>query len=97
MNRVRSGFHDSNGEFVTADARVEYRFGGRRGTVNAIFQTGEAEVIFDDDADLWLVEWDHICKLPPWAEDKSTLRPDGWSLGGYPARWPSVSRLPQHG
>ena len=48
MNRVRSGFHDINREFVTADARVEYRFGGRRGTVNAILQTGEAEVIFDD-------------------------------------------------
>jgi hypothetical protein len=24
MNRVRSGFHDINREFVTADARVEY-------------------------------------------------------------------------
>ena len=63
MNRVISGFHDINREFVTADARVEYRFGGRPGTVNAIFQTGEAEVIFDDDADLWPVEWDHICKI----------------------------------
>ena len=56
-------FHD-NGEFVTADARVEYRSGARHGTVNAIFQDGEADVIFDDNADLYLVKWDHVCKLP---------------------------------
>jgi hypothetical protein len=47
---------------------VMYRFGARHGTVNAIFQDGEAEVIFDDDAGLYLVKWDHICKLPSWAE-----------------------------
>ena len=68
VTRLKPGFHDSNGEFVTADARVEYRFGARRGTVNAIFQDGEAEVIFDDDACLYLVKWGHICKLPSWAE-----------------------------
>jgi hypothetical protein len=61
MTRLKPDFHDSNGEFVTADARVEYRFGARHGTVNAIFQ---AEVIFDDDAGLYLAKWDHICKLP---------------------------------
>ena len=33
-------------------------------TVNAIFLDGEAEVIFDDNADLYLVKWDYICKLP---------------------------------
>ena len=64
MTRPKPGFHDRNGEFVTADARVEYRFGARHGTVNAIFQDGEAEVMFDDNADLYLVKWDHICKLP---------------------------------
>ncbi len=68
MTRLKPGFRDSNGEFVTADARVEYRFGGRRETVNAIFQDGEAEVMFDDDADLYLVKWDYIWKLPSWAE-----------------------------
>ena len=68
MTRLKPGFHDSNGEFVTADGRVEYRFGARHGTVNAIFQDGEAEVIFDEDAGLCLVKWDHICKLPSWAE-----------------------------
>jgi hypothetical protein len=68
MTKLKPGFHDSNGEFVTADARVEYRFGARHGTVNAIFQDGEAEVIFDDDAGLYLVKWDDICKLPSWAE-----------------------------
>ena len=68
MTRLTPGFHDSNGEFVTADARVEYRFGARHETVNAIFQDGEAEVIFDDDAGLYLVKWDHICKLPSCAE-----------------------------
>jgi hypothetical protein len=47
---------------------VMYRFGARHGTVNAIFQDGEAEVIFDDDAGLYLVKWDHFCKLPSWAE-----------------------------
>jgi hypothetical protein len=52
------GCHDSNGELITADTRVEYRFGTRHGTVNAIFQEGEAEVIFDDDADLYLAKWD---------------------------------------
>src|SRR5690348_13766592 len=68
MTRLKPGFHDSNGEFVTADARVEYRFGARHGTVNAIFQDGEAEVIFDDDADLYLVKRDYIWKLPSWAQ-----------------------------
>jgi hypothetical protein len=68
MTRLQPGFHDNNGEFVIADARVEYRFGARHGTVNAIFQYGEAEVIFDDDAGLYLVKWDHICKLPSCAE-----------------------------
>ena len=64
---VCGGFYDGNGEFVTADERVECRLGGR-GTVNAIFQGGEAEVMFDDDADLSLVKWDHIWKLPSWAQ-----------------------------
>jgi hypothetical protein len=41
---------------------------GGRGTVNAIFQGGESEVMFDDDADLSLVKWDHIWKLPSWAQ-----------------------------
>jgi len=68
MNRAAAGFHDANGEFVTADTRVEHRFEGRQGTVNAIFQNGEAEVIFDD-GDLDLVEWDHICKLSSWGEE----------------------------
>lgn len=63
MNRCTAGFHDANGEFVTADTRVEHRIGGRRGTVNAIFQDGEAEVLFDD-GDLDLVQWDDI-----WAEE----------------------------
>ena len=63
MDRFKAGFHDCEGQFVTADSRVEYRFGGRRGTVNAIFQNGEAEVVFDDDADLYLVKWDHIRNL----------------------------------
>jgi hypothetical protein len=66
MTRLERGFYDGNGEFVTADERVECRLGGR-GTVNAIFQGGEAEVMFDDDADLSLVKWDHIWKLPSWA------------------------------
>ena len=57
------GFHDGNGEFITADTRVEYRFGARHGTVNAIFQDGEAEVIFDDNGDIDLVKWKHIAKL----------------------------------
>ena len=52
MTRLKPGFHGSNGEFVTADARVEYRFGARHGTVNAIFQDGEAEMIFDDNGDI---------------------------------------------
>ena len=52
MTGLKLGFHDSNGEFVTADARVEYRFGARHGTVNAIFHDGEAEVIFDDPTPL---------------------------------------------
>ena len=43
MNRASGGFYDTNGEFVTADMRVEHRFEGRRGIVNAIFQDGEAE------------------------------------------------------
>jgi hypothetical protein len=43
MARLKPGFHDSNDEFVTADARVEHRFGARLGTVNAIFRDGEAE------------------------------------------------------
>ena len=68
MNKATAGFHDANGEFVTTDMRVEHRFGGRRGTVNAIFQDGEAEVLFDD-GDLDLVQWDHICKLSPWDEE----------------------------
>jgi len=68
MTRLKPGFHDSNGEFVTADARVEYRFGARHGTVNAIFQDGEAEVIFDDNGDLDLVKWKHICKLACWVD-----------------------------
>ena len=68
MTRLKPGFHGSNGEFVTADARVEYRFGARHGTVNAIFQDGEAEMIFDDNGDIDLVKWDHICKLPSSAE-----------------------------
>jgi hypothetical protein len=68
MSRATAGFHDANGELVTADTRVEYRFGGRRGTVNAIFQDGEAEVIFDD-GDLYLVKWDEICKLASWEEE----------------------------
>ena len=42
MTRLEPGFYDSNGEFVTADTRVKYRFGARPGTVNAIFQDGEA-------------------------------------------------------
>jgi hypothetical protein len=67
MTRLERGFYDGNGEFVTADERVECRLGGR-GTVNAIFQGGEAEVMFDDDADLSLVKWDHIWKLPSWAQ-----------------------------
>ena len=46
MTRLERGFYDGNGEFVTADERVECRFGGGRGTVNAIFQSGEAEVMF---------------------------------------------------
>ena len=69
MTRLKPGFQDRNGEFVTADARVEYRFGARHGTVNPIFRDGEAEVILDDDADLCLVKCDHICKLPSWAEN----------------------------
>jgi len=68
MTRLERGFYDGNGEFVTADERVECRLGGGRGTVNAIFQGGEAEVMFDDDADLSLVKWDHIWKLPSWAQ-----------------------------
>lgn len=68
MTRLERGFYDGNGEFVTADERVECRLGGGRGTVNAIFQGGEAEVMFDDDADLSLVEWDDIWKLPSWAQ-----------------------------
>jgi hypothetical protein len=60
MTRLKPGFHHSNGEFVTSDSRVEYRFGARHGTVNAIFQDGEAEVIFDDNADLYLVKWSHL-------------------------------------
>ena len=63
MTRLKPGFHDSNGEFVTADTRVEYRFGARHGTVNAIFQDGEAEVIFDDNGDLDLVKCKYIRKL----------------------------------
>ena len=63
MTRLEPGFYDSNGEFVTADTRVKYRFGARPGTVNAIFQDGEAEVIFDDNGDLDLAKWKHICKL----------------------------------
>jgi len=63
MTRLKPGFHDSNGEFVTADARVEYRFGARHGTVNAIFQDGEVEVTFDDNGDIDLVKWKHICKI----------------------------------
>ena len=61
------GFHDGNGEFITADTRVEYRFGARHGTVNAIFQDGEAEVIFDDNGDIDLVKWSHICKIDLWS------------------------------
>jgi hypothetical protein len=63
MNRVRAGFLDAHGEVVTADSRVQYRFGNRSGTVNVVFQDGKAEVVFDDDSDLYLVKWDHICKL----------------------------------
>jgi len=33
----------------------------------------EAEVIFDDGAGLYLVKWDHICKLPSWAEKHERL------------------------
>jgi hypothetical protein len=68
-NRARGGFYDTNGELVTADCRVEHRFEGRRGTVNAIFQDGEAEVIFDDDGELDLVKWGDICKLSSWGEE----------------------------
>jgi len=45
MNRCTAGFHNANDEFVTADTRVEHRCGERRGTVNAIFQEGEAEAL----------------------------------------------------
>ena len=69
MNSAKGGFYDANGEFVTADMRIEHRFEGRRGTVNAIFQDGEAEVIFDDDGGLDLVKWDDICKLSSWGEE----------------------------
>jgi hypothetical protein len=75
MTRLERGFYDGNGEFVTADERVECRFGGGRGTVNAIFQNGEAEVMFDDDADLSLVKWDQIWKLPSGAQKHEKFPP----------------------
>jgi hypothetical protein len=75
MTRLKPGFYDSNGEFVTADARVEYRFGARHGTVNAIFQDGEAEVIFDDDAGLYLVNGitSANCRLGPKKHERLPL------------------------
>ena len=68
MTRLKPGFHDSNGEFVTADTRVKYGFGARHGTVNTVFQDGEAEVIFDDNGDLDLVKWKYLCKLACWVD-----------------------------
>lgn len=74
MSRLKPGFQDSNGEFVTADARVEYRFGARHGTVSAIFQDGAAEVIFDDNGDIDLVKCNDIRKLASWG-DKTKVPP----------------------